>query len=136
MKWKINDSKDVNVNVAPYVINWATKAPSAGAQQVKDFIKKHCKTNIWLEEFRIPKTLLRADFVNLTLKFVIEFNGRQHSEYVKHFHRSRLGYVNSIKRDIKKVEAWERNGFIVVEVEDEDLPLTKEWFSDNYNVWL
>lgn len=136
MKWKVNNNKFVTVNVAPYVINWDAKAPSAGAQQVKEFIKKHCKTNIWLEEFRIPKTLLRADFVNLTHKFVIEFNGRQHSQYVKHFHRSRAGYLESIKRDVQKIEEWERNGFAVVEIEKSDLPLTKEWFSDNYKIWL
>ena len=135
MLWK-SGGKERKVNVTPYLINWDGKAPSKGAQAVKDFLKRNVRTHVWLEEFRIPRTLLRVDFLSVTGKFAIEFNGRQHEEYVEHFHRNRIGYHGSIKRDVKKMDALEENGYTLVIVEENDLPLTKKWFQDNYQIQI
>lgn len=86
----------------------------------------------------MPRTLLRCDFVNVSLSIVCEFDGEQHSSYNGHFHKNRVGFLGSIKRDVKKEDEMERNGFKIVRINDADLKigLTREWFEVNYEVFL
>ena len=68
------------------------------------------------------------DIVNYTKKICIEFQGKQHTEYVKHFHGSRTGkFLGQIKRDMKKHEWCEINGFTLLEIFSEK-ELTYEYF--------
>ena len=117
-----------------YKINWLKKAPSKGAQSVKDFIYAHANDYVWYEEYRIPRTLYRIDFLCPQLGIAVEFHGKQHDEYNKFMHGSKLGFLRHIKRDIKKIELLERNGIKTIEIRDEDLPLTKKWFLDNHQI--
>lgn len=137
MKWKINKNNSVNINVTNYSINWSKKAPSKGAQSVKDFLAIYCKHDSLGEELLIPRTKLRIDYINFTKNFAIEFDGLQHSKFSKFMHGSRVsGFLSSMKRDTKKEALLELNGFKVVHITDKDLPLTPKWFEDNYEIYL
>lgn len=137
MKWVLPNNRIININIGPSLIDWDKKAPSKGAQATKDFLKKHCYVQCIGEEFRIPKTRLRCDFVLWNLKVALEFDGLGvHDAYNKHFHKSRIGFLNSIKRDCSKDAHFDRNGFKMIRITEDDLPLTKEFFSVNYEIYL
>ena len=137
MKWKTSEKREVSIVPANYSIDWDRKAPSKGAAQVKEFLKKHCFHDNMGEEFLIPSSgKLRIDFINWSKEFVIEFNGKGAHEWNEFFMKSRSGYARSIKRDLKKQELVELNGLKFVVITDADLPLTKKHFSDNYDIWL
>ena len=128
MRWKLRGGKLVWHSDAKYRIDWNRGAPSKGAQAVKDFIRRHFSNDLWMEEYRLPRCLLRVDFLNATRKFAIEFNGPQHEGFVKHFHRDRVGYAASFGRDLAKAEFLEGNGYKLVEIREDDLPLSVDFF--------
>ena len=135
MRWNVN-GRDVWHPDNKYRIKWDRKAPSKGAQTVKDFLKKHCSAYVWYEEFRLPSCLLRVDFLSPTKKIAIEFQGKQHDNFSKHFHKDRSGYLAHIKRDMKKLDFLSKNGYTVIEITDNDFPLTRQFFIDTYQINL
>jgi hypothetical protein len=66
-------------------------------------------------------TLLYADFLSLKAKIIIEVHGRQHYEYVSHFHANKMAFAKAKLRDQTKIEWAELNGFTLIE-----LPYNKE----------
>jgi hypothetical protein len=90
-----------------------------------------------LEEFRAPGTRLRFDIVNVTKRVAVEINGKQHESYNSYFHRgSRINFLNQIKRDQTKRDWCELNGFVMVEILPEDLPLSEKFFAERYGLEL
>ena len=131
MKLLIN-GKLKTIPVHKYSIDWNKESCSKGSSIVKEYLKLNFKHDLWLEEMRLPGSLLRVDFLNITRKFAIEYNDTKeghHNKFNKFFHKHRSGFLHSIKRDMKKLEILEKNGYVVVEVYKHDLPLTREFFS-------
>ncbi len=132
MKWLINN-KYGNYSDNKYRIKWDKKSPSKGAQKVKDFLFENCKNHVLFEEYRLPTTRLKCDWIDATIKVCLEYDDKEtghHNQFNKFFHKTRLGYLNSIKRDIKKDKILEENGYKVVRIFEEDLPLSKQWFKE------
>ncbi len=130
MKFLIN-GKLRSISAQKYLINWKKDAPSHGSNEVKVYLKVNFPYDHWLEEFRLPTSLLRVDFLNITRKFAIEYNDDKdghHDKFNKFFHGTRAGFLGSIKRDMKKREILESNGFKVIEVYKHDLPLNRGFF--------
>jgi hypothetical protein len=128
MIWKIGNKTKRFHNSKKYLINWNKPAPSIGAQRVKDFLKKEMNVlglDQWYEEYRLPGTKLFVDFLNLGRKVAIEYNDHSehghHSHFNKFFHKNRIGFLNSIKRDVKKAQILEDNGILLMEIYEEDL---------------
>ncbi len=135
MKWLIK-GKLKSISISQYRIDWNKKSPSNFAQEIKNWLHDNCSNYIWLEEMRIPGTLLRIDWVCLNKKLCIEADGIQHNKYIKHFFKNRIGYLNSIKRDMKKEELLQINGYKLIRIFPEDLPLNHSFFVDNFDVYL
>jgi very-short-patch-repair endonuclease len=57
---------------------------------------------------------------------VIEVHGRQHDEFVKHFHGDEAGFKSSKKRDSIKEDWAIANGYTFVAIRGDQLPVTKE----------
>ncbi len=113
--------REVSFRHTKYVVDWDKKSKSNLQFTVKQFLKFFWRNDVVLEEFTIPASLLKVDFLNLTKKIAVEVHGRQHQNYVKHFHKSRAGFKKSFERD-KQKEDWIRNsGFKFIEIYDEDL---------------
>jgi hypothetical protein len=79
-----------------------------------------------LEEVPLPGSDgLTVDFFVPAYKLFIEVHGRQHYEFVQHFHQDILGFYRSRRRDARKREWAELNDLHYVE-----LPYTEtddEW---------
>lgn len=131
------NGKSYNVNIREYLIDW-DRVVSKPQKNVKDFLYPFWKSSIVLEEWLLAGTRLRADIVSITKKVCIEVSPkRSHGTFNKFFHKTRGGYLNSLKRDGIKEKWMEINGFTLVTIFDEDIKvLSEKWFLDKYNVIL
>lgn len=59
---------------------------------------------------------LEIDCYNTDLQIGIEYNGRQHYEYVKGMHTSRDSFQNQCYRDNIKRDICRKNGIVLIEV--------------------
>ena len=113
----------VNRNVNKYLIDWDKKSRSKIQFKTKQFLKEYWENHIVYEEFPVYGTRLKVDILNATKKIAVEVNGSQHSSFNKFFHgNSRQKFLQSIKRDCKKLDWLEVNGFEVIEIEENEVP--------------
>ena len=125
-------------NVSRFLIKWNGKSRSKIQFRVKQFLQSYWGNQVVYEEFPVYGTRMHVDILNATKKIAVEVNGAQHSKFNKFFHAgSRLKYLESIKRDVAKAEWLERNGFTLVEIEEDEVDtLDKDFFKKNYNILL
>lgn len=57
---------------------------------------------------------------------VVEVHGRQHDEFVEHFHGDARGFRESKWRDSLKEEWIAENGYTLIALRVSELPITKE----------
>lgn len=71
-----------------------------------------------LEEFPIPGSRMTVDFLIIRLNLAIEVNGKQHDVFSTFHHgeRNQLAFAGQVKRDVKKANWCEMNGFKYIEV--------------------
>jgi hypothetical protein len=67
-----------------------------------------------IEEVRIPGTILYLDFYIPLLDTAIEVHGEQHYKFNTFFHKTKLDFYKSLKRDSKKIEFCESNNIKLV----------------------
>lgn len=93
---------------------------SKGADNLKEILKalygEH--SNIILEHL-LPGNL-RLDYYMPVLNLAFEFHGRQHTEFVAHFHKDRLGFEDSKWRDEQKSLLCHKMGIVLVHFWDGD----------------
>ena len=130
--------KLVNKSVSKYLIDWGGRSRSNIQFQTKQFLRLYWGSHIVYEEFPVYGSLMKVDILNATKKIAVEVNGAQHGEFNKFFHaNSRAKYLNSIKRDYKKAEWLEKNGYVLIEIEqDEVKDLSKDFFLKKFNIVL
>ena len=116
------NGKLVNKNVRNYEIDWYGKCRSKLQFKFKQFFYPYWKNHIVYEEFPVYGSMLKVDLLNATKKIAVEIQGNQHESFNKFFHdNSRLKYLQSIKRDVKKEKWLEMNGFKFLELYENDL---------------
>lgn len=123
-------------SVSKYLIDWNKKSRSKVQFKTKKFLEPFWKGQIVYEEFPVYGSRMTVDILNATKKLAIEVQGKQHSEFNKFFHNnSRLKYLEGIKRDIKKAEWLESNGFILLEIEEDEVKtLSLEFFLEKFGM--
>ena len=123
-------------SVTKYLIKWSKKSRSKLQFNVKQFFKDYWKNHIVYEEFPVYGTRMKVDIINVTKKIAVEVNGPQHKKFNKFFHNnSRANYFNSIKRDWKKAEWLERNGYTLIEIEYNEIKdLSVEFIQEKFGV--
>ncbi len=134
MKFKNIFGREVNKNINKYIVNWNGPCKSKAQSNVKQFFRKYWETHIVVEEFPVFGTRMKCDLINLTKKIAVETHGLQHDKFIKHFHKTRNGFKNSIKRDIQKYNWLEKNGFKIIEIfENEISQLNENWLVEKFN---
>ena len=128
--------KLVNKNVVKYKVDWDKPCRSKIQFNVKSCFKDYWSGHICYEEFPVFGSRLKVDLINFTRKIAVEVQGEQHNEFNKFFHNnSRDKYLESIQRDMKKIQWLEMNEFKVLEVTKEDLPeLSRKYIFDTFGV--
>ena len=113
-----------------YLIDWDGKSPSKGQKRVKDFLKDYWAYDSVFEELPVAGTRLRFDFYNASRKIVVEYSPSQHFTYVKHFHKSREGFLKAQERDWQKLEFCNLNGIALIEVLNEG-EINEDFFAEH-----
>jgi hypothetical protein len=127
----------INKNVSSKIIDWSGKSRSKLQFKAKQFFKKHWYEHICYEEFPVYGTRMSVDLLNATKRIAIEVNGAQHDTYNKFFHKNKVNFFNSIKRDFKKRKWLESNDFLLIEInEDEVNKLSKSFIKNKFDVLL
>lgn len=134
--YKLGTKKLVSCNINKYKIDWDGKSASKLQFNVKQYFKKYWFHHIVLEEFRIPGSLLRCDILNLNKKIAIEVSPyKVHGDFNKFFHKNRTRFWRNLQRDDTKIEWLEENGFIVAELQEEDIEnLSRKLLEEKYNI--
>ena len=118
-------------------IKWNIKKASDAQYRTKLFLKEFWEQDAVFEEFVIPGSRLRVDFINFTKKIAVEVSGRQHEEFNKFFHKNRLGFIKSVKRDFQKIKWLEINDIKLIEIYDhETYTLNKKEIEEKFSVTL
>jgi hypothetical protein len=125
----------VNKNVSKYLIDWDKKSRSKIQFRIKQFLKEHWQNHIVYEEFPVYGTRLKVDILNATKKIAVEVNGNQHTSFNKFFHKTRINFLQSLKRDHKKLEWLKTNDFELIEIEEKEVPLvTYKFIKDKFGI--
>ena len=129
--------KPVNKNLSKYSIDWDGKSRSKIQFQTKQFLKPFWKNHVVMEECPVTGTLLKVDILNATLRIAVEINGQQHSGY-HYFHNGQpLNYLKGIKNDTKKLQWLELNGYQLIEINYDEVPiLSREFFKEKFGLIL
>lgn len=105
-----------------------TKRSNASAlhRTVLSLCKKAFPSMSVMEELTIDtdEGKLYVDLYIKELNVCIECHGRQHDEYVPHFHGTKEGFRASKARDASKLRTLQDSGYTVVEVRESNLPMT------------
>jgi len=75
--------------------------------------------DVIFEEVIIPRDGFILDFFIPSLDLVVECHGRQHTEHVKHFHKTKKQFHNQQDVDQKKRDWCDLNGLRLLEIYDE-----------------
>lgn len=87
---------------------------SLGAKKVRTILEKE---NIkFIQEYKLPDSRQRIDFFLPDYNFGIEYNGKQHYEYIEFFHKNKEGFENYKKRDLKKQEICNNNNIHLLKI--------------------
>ena len=88
-----------------YKIDWGAPSRSKLQYRVKKSLEKIWSNNVVLEEMPVVGTKLSLDFYNANKKIAIEVQGRQHNQYVPHFHGgNKINFISQLRRDHQKKE--------------------------------
>ena len=92
------------------------------ADKTYECLKEIFGHNIITREYYIKygNTRLFFDFYIKDVGVVIEVQGRQHDEFVKHFHSNRETFLASKRRDNLKKEYCEKEDLVLVEIREKD----------------
>jgi hypothetical protein len=97
-------------------LDWILRQPrkiSRGQTALTNTLKKILPNETIVNEFYIGEKL-RLDIYCPTYKIAIEYHGRQHFEYVPHFHGSYEEFVRSKERDERKESLCKENGIALI----------------------
>lgn len=127
----------VSKNVSKYLIKWDGQCKSKIQFQTKQFLKPFWRACIVYEEFPVYGTMMKVDILNATFKIAVEINGPQHSQ-LHYFHNNEpVQYLDSVKRDVKKMDWLKLNGFQLVEINFDEVPLlSTSFFKEKFNIEL
>lgn len=137
MKFKTTNGRIKDVKIPKYLIDWQGNSLSKFQHNVKRFLFPYWRYDVVCEEFPVPGERWHIDIINLSRKIMIEVNGIAHLDPNSHFHHgSKQSWLGQIKRDMGK-HAWAAtNGYVVAEIEPQDMPLTKDFFKRQFDIDL
>ena len=138
--FRFKSKKQESVPIKKYLIDWDDKNCSKPEWVVKQFLKPYWKNHVVCAEFRIPGSLNRLDYLNLTLNIAVEVSPEStHGEYNEFMHGSRSGYIKRIKVDLEKEEWCNQNKIKMITLEDIDFApenLNKKIIEEKFEVTL
>jgi hypothetical protein len=124
-----------NVALKKYRINWEKDSKSKFQFNIKQFFKNYWQYDNCVEEFPVLGTKLNCDIINFDKLFAVEADGNFHNTFSKFHHKTRIGFLDSLKRDQKKDKWLQSNGFFVIRINENDIKnLSLSWVEDTFKI--
>jgi hypothetical protein len=79
---------------------------------------------LWAES--VKQVLLEFDIYIKTKKILIEYNGRQHYEYVPFFHGKKINFLQQKRRDSRKRRLAKKQGTSLIVIKYDE-PIFKDY---------
>lgn len=99
---------------------WEVKVDGEGRGKFQSFVgeivRRLYPLDILCEEFPCYGEGLKLDFFLPRKMIAIEVQGRQHYEFIKHFHGTRDGFVRQKQRDSRKARWCELNNIKLIKI--------------------
>lgn len=140
---KIQDlsGRSHNLVLTDYLIDWNPKREVSKPQAaVKKFLYPYWRGHIVTEECPLKTGKgrpMRGDLMNWTRRIAVEISPSSSHAFNAFFHKSRLSFGAAVGRDLNKIAWFEKNGFTLIELGDEDLAdLTAKMFLEKHGVTL
>ena len=106
---KVRDTKNKEHHLDVRQSSYPLKSQKACKSKIQyncgQLIKQKFPLETILEEVPLPGENLTIDFLLPTRKIAFEVHGRQHDEFVAHYHKDQRGFLNSQSRDNRK-QLW------------------------------
>lgn len=106
----------LNIVSSKYPVRSREQSKSIKQFQLGQILQQLYSSEVILEEFPIPGTQLRLDFFLPRRMLVVEYDGEQHTNFNKFFHKTAQGLSKQIERDAKKASWCSLNGITLVRV--------------------
>jgi len=120
MKVKDFYGKQTVWNLGKYV-GKENQNPSSLHLKARNLLKEKFPASQILEEVYLPGEQLYLDFYIPQLKIGIEIQGRQHKEFIPHFHgNNKKNFQKAVGRDKRKAEWCINNGIDLIYFESEE----------------
>lgn len=127
MKFLDLEGRERGIDITPF----KRKRPkSIGATRLREELDQLFPMFDILEEFPCVGTRLKIDFFLPRLKIAFEFDGKQHEDFVPHFHGDRQGYARSQNNDADKDTWCEVNEITLFRISESELGKVGDRFKD------
>lgn len=137
MIWKTLNGRTKDIKIHRYLVDFDGDQGSRFSEEVLDFLYPYWRHDVVCCELPVPATLMRFDYVNVSKRIICETDGIQHSDpHAYHNKGSRAVWLAQIKRDVLKDQIAELNGFKMVRINPEDMPLSRQFFKRQFDIDL
>ena len=129
MKFKGFNGREYNVQLNKYIVRPDnTLKKSQYHLKARQLLREMYAGYSILEEVKLPgsrsphlKSVLFLDFFIPNLMMGVEVHGKQHYEFVPHFHKTKAKYLQALRRDKLKYDWCELNeiDLIILSYEDD-----------------
>lgn len=124
-----------NISLKKYRIDWNKNSKSKFQFKVKQFFKQYWQYDNCVEEFPVLGTKMHCDIINFDKMIAIEVDGNFHNEFSEFYHKTRMRFLHSKKRDQKKEEWFAKNNIFLIRINEKDLKfLNMEWIKNTFNI--
>lgn len=113
MKYKSLKGKEFTLTFGK---KWKNESRSKFQAACAEVIKTRYPHDQILEEFYVPHDKFYIDFFIPARAVALEIQGRQHGEFVKHFHKTRRNFISAQDRDLRKQKWCDLNRVALVSV--------------------
>lgn len=91
---------------------------SLGAKKIRTILEE--KNISFIQEYQLPNSRQRLDFFLPDYNLGIEYNGKQHYEYIEFFHKNEEGFKKCKERDIRKQNICKENNINLLNISYEE----------------
>lgn len=125
LKWKCKkghtwDTKPCNIIEGCWCPDCGSNA-SYGEKVMEQIVNKIFNNKFekirpdWLRN-SITKSPMELDLYNDELKIAFEYQGKQHYQFIKYFHREESKFIEQQKRDLEKKELCKKNNVLLIDI--------------------
>jgi hypothetical protein len=120
-----------------YLIDWYDDQDSQFSAEVIEFFEPYWKHDFVYAQVNVAGTRMSYDYVNTVKKIILEVDGEQHQNPLSFRHGgSNAKWLSQVKRDDLKDRMAAANGYTMIRITPEHLPLTKAWVEKTFDVAL